>query len=224
MRIAKWIGAPLAIVGVLMLLGAAFVVVRQTALINAGTATMGEVIALEPSSGSGGSTRYRPVVRFVTPQGQATIVGEVASSPPPHAVGDAVRVIYNPDRPSEALIDTFMERWFLPLMLGFLGSGTLGAGGIVLWRAGRARRVREELQRRGQRVRARVVEVQRGRGGWRVLCEWTNPLTRELRRFQSESLGFDPAPHLARGHVEVLIDPADPARYWVDTAFAGRAA
>ena len=82
MRIAKWIGVPLAIVGVAMLLGAAFVVVRQSALISAGTAAMGEVIALEPSSGSGGSTRYRPVVRFATPQGQTTIVGEVASSPP----------------------------------------------------------------------------------------------------------------------------------------------
>lgn len=236
MRIVRWIATAVLIIGGVLLANAAFLVVRQAALVMAGTAATGEVIALQPVSATRGPTLYRPVVRFMTENGPTTIVGQVNANPPAYAVGDAVRVLYNRERPSEATIDSFAERWFHALIFGVLGAAAATLGGVVRWRVGHV----EDLRRRGRRVRARVVEVrqERGRrvrararvleggqeGGWRVVCEWENPLTRETHRFESALLDVDPGPHVVQGHVDVLVDTSNPARYWVDTDFPGRAA
>jgi len=139
MRISRWAAFPIAI-GAIMASGAAFMAVRQATLATAGGVAMGEVVALEPSRGSRGGTVYRPIVRFAAPQGEVTIAGEIASSPPAHRVGDLVPVLYDPDRPSAAAIDTFGERWFTPVVLGSLGLVTMAVGIFTLWLAGRTRR------------------------------------------------------------------------------------
>ena len=40
--------------------------------------------------------------------------------------------MYQPDQPGEAHIDSFMENWFLPLMFGGFGLGTL-LSAVVTW-------------------------------------------------------------------------------------------
>jgi hypothetical protein len=225
------------VIGGLFLAIACWGAASQLILIAGAATATGEVIELRPAPKSEGSSQvqYRPVVRFVTDSGATTIVGQVASSPPAYAVGDAVRVYYDPARPAEALIDSYVERWLMPVGFGVMGiAGMLTRGllsGGSLWAVLARRRLRrqlEDLRQRGQRVRAKVVDVRQdpgrtvnGRHPWRVLCEWKNPLTQETRRFTSEPLGFDPRPQLAQGHIDVLVDTADASRYWVDTEFRG---
>ena len=74
-------------------------------------------------SGSRGRTEsYAPTVSFVTQTGKAvTFESETASNPASHSVGDEVEVIYQPNDPQQAIINSFVHTWLLSTLL--LGAG-----------------------------------------------------------------------------------------------------
>ncbi len=104
--------------------------------------TEGTVIDFEtkPSTGSGRSkTRdtYAPIVEYTTAEGQTlTFTTTSSSSPPSYDRGEKVKVLYSKITPERARIDSFMENWFGPLIVGFLaviftlGGAWLFFGGI----------------------------------------------------------------------------------------------
>ena len=66
------------------------------------------------------STLYYPIVRFVTPQGRAvTDTSRAGSGPASYAVGEAVRVRYNPANPTQMELPDFFSRWGTILGSGF---------------------------------------------------------------------------------------------------------
>lgn len=74
---------------------------------------------------------YYPVVEYVSKDGRFHSVHMTeGSSAPSHEVGDEVTVLYNPERPLEARIQSFGSSalmWILPGITGILGLGFLGA-------------------------------------------------------------------------------------------------
>jgi uncharacterized protein DUF3592 len=74
---------------------------------------------------------YFPVVEFVSSDGRRHSVQLTeGSSTPSHEVGDEVTVLYNPDQPLDARIQSFGSSalmWILPGITGILGLGFLGA-------------------------------------------------------------------------------------------------
>ena len=62
-----------------------------------------------------------PVVEYQVNGIAYRIQGSVRSSPPSHAIGDHVDVIYDANDPSAARINTFRERWLFPV--GMVGAG-----------------------------------------------------------------------------------------------------
>jgi hypothetical protein len=76
---------------------------------------------------------YRPVIQFSTGEGRVVRIDSIVSSyPPRYAVGDKVRVLYDPDHPAEARIDDFIDLWSRPvfaagvgLILAVLGAASL---------------------------------------------------------------------------------------------------
>ena len=74
---------------------------------------------------------YFPVVEYVSEDGrQHTVHMTEGSSAPEHEVGDEVTVLYNPESPLEARIQSFGSSalmWILPGITGILGLGFLGA-------------------------------------------------------------------------------------------------
>lgn len=73
---------------------------------------------------------YYPVVEFVSGDGRFHSVQMTeGSSAPSHEVGDEVTVLYNPERPLEARIQSFGSlalMWVLPGITGILGLAFLG--------------------------------------------------------------------------------------------------
>jgi hypothetical protein len=74
---------------------------------------------------------YYPVVEYVSADGRRhTVHMTEGSSAPSHEVGDEVTVLYNPEHPLEARINSFGSSalmWILPGITGILGLGFLGA-------------------------------------------------------------------------------------------------
>lgn len=66
---------------------------------------------------------YRPIVRFTDNDGRLRQFGsKVSSNPPAYAKGERVTVIYDPADPSDAMIDSFRERYLFSLVMGIFGT------------------------------------------------------------------------------------------------------
>ncbi len=105
-------------------------------VVNARTAS-GVVVSLEKS----GSV-YRPVVVFTTSDGrQVTLTDTHGTNPPSQKVNDTVEVYYLPDRPQQARLNSFLELWAGPVLLGAFAAFWLITGIASLsYGLGRARR------------------------------------------------------------------------------------
>lgn len=166
----------------------------------------------------------KPIVEFRTGRGERVRVeGKISSSPSPYKVGERIGVFYDPADPSEAVIDSFIERWFLPLLFGGFGAVFILVGGTMFTLARRSGRKLARLQREGQRFEGRIaaIEMERftkinGRRPWRVLVDWTDARG-VAHRSQSELLRADPSASFKIGdRVRVIADPNDSAIHWID--------
>ena len=76
-------------------------------------------------------TSFRPVIEFKSSDGAAhRFVSKVGTNPSAYDPGDAVIVLYNPENPSEALVDGLLSK--------YLGSGIFSFFGIFffyLWKS-----------------------------------------------------------------------------------------
>lgn len=62
-------------------------------------------------------TSYYPVVELETKAGKkARFTSNVGANPAMYVVGDQVPVVYDPEDPSSAAIDTLIDFWMLPLV------------------------------------------------------------------------------------------------------------
>jgi len=66
-----------------------------------------------------------PVVQFPANFAPITFTMSYSSTNEPYKVGDRVGVLYSPDRPSAARVNSFFSLWYFPVFM-------LGAGGVLL--------------------------------------------------------------------------------------------
>lgn len=224
-----FIGAAFLAVGLCLLAGCGYVAIEAARFSARAERAEGIVIALE-RAGQADSARStaRPVVRYVTREGTAaTVTGRIGSAPPAFAVGEAVGVLYDPADPGRARLATFLEVWFVALVLGGLGTVFAAIGGVARAIAGHRRRIDAWLQRHGHPVRAQIADVYldrvlrvNGRRPYRISARWHDPRTGRVHLLVSAPIWIDPQPYLAgRTELSALVDPARPARHRLDLSF-----
>ncbi len=124
-----------------MLTGSGYSFLHTRTAIARAISADGAVVDLISSIDSDGDTVYYPRVRFRTQAGgMQEFTGSVGSRPAAFDVGEGVRVLYDPERPGDARIDTFFQLWFLPLLLGGMGIifAGIGGAGVAAGGSGRA--------------------------------------------------------------------------------------
>ncbi len=79
-----------------------------------------------------------PIVEFQTVTGQPVVVeGQVDNSTILQNLcesGEQVEVIYDPNNPEHAVINTLAELWFGPLLLWVIGAGFIFVPPFTIWR------------------------------------------------------------------------------------------
>ena len=81
-----------------------------------------EGIIMQMKKGPGILGKYHPLVRFQTRDGETVeFTPGNGSNPPIYEINDHVPVIYNPDYPNFAVINTFNEIWLGPIIYAGLG-------------------------------------------------------------------------------------------------------
>lgn len=89
----------------------------------------GRVVDTGEVPGDGNTVYSYPVVAFMDRDGRShTVKMPGGSSPPEWAMGDTVTVLYDPERPADARIDSWSSTlllWLLPAVTGIEGTGFL---------------------------------------------------------------------------------------------------
>jgi hypothetical protein len=83
-----------------------------------------------------------PTAKYKVKDVEYEVRGAISSKPPAFRVGDKVAVLYNPDKPGDAQIDSFVERWLFLLVFGGLGAvfASIGWGLLIALILGRVAR------------------------------------------------------------------------------------
>jgi hypothetical protein len=230
--IMKFISVIFLVVGLGLLAGAGFLWRNHADFAAHAVHADGVVVDLHYRSGSkGDSGTYVPEVEFTAPNGSVLhITGSTGSNPAAYSRGDKVALLYAPDNPEGARIDSFMENWFGVLILGGMGIVFGLIGGGFVYGGLRTRKANKWLATNGMRVQAKYEGVGQGnvkvngRDSYVLKCQWQHPVTHKVYLFKSANIWFDPAPFVKRDTLDVLVDMDNPKRHQVDISFLPEAA
>lgn len=211
------------LVGAIMGIAFTAVMFNLYLLRSDGIRTEGEVTDVTYSDKGGTS----PTVSFVTDQGETIIHNTgVFTSPPEFSVGDRVTLWYHPDNPRDLVLKG-TDTWLVPLITGifFLIFGGIGFGGLLNRYFSKKRKA--WLWQHGTPIDVPFTEVRyntslkvNGASPFVIVGQWHDKSTNKVYTFESDNIWYDPSPYVAEGRLlRVMIDPANPARYVMDTAF-----
>jgi hypothetical protein len=202
--------------GVLLNLAGLALSVPRFLLVLTGAVADGEVVEIK----TGSKNSKRPIVEF-KPKGKprARVTATVGNSSSDYAIGQRVNVYYDSSDPSDALIDSFTEIWFFPIMFNGMGFMWL-AGGLPCLLVGRSRqRARDRVRRDGLHSPGTVVDVTKrvykNTAHYTAIVQALDPATGAMERFESDS-GSNP--NLLGRPATVHLEAQPPHRYFVDVA------
>ncbi|SFJ25964.1 DUF3592 domain-containing protein [Bradyrhizobium sp. Gha] len=97
--------------------------------------------AIARGGGNHGGTFFYPTFQFATRDGRAmTFTSPSGSTAQPYVDGERIRIAYDPQRPEDARLLSFLTLWIAPTLL--CAAGLLLSGGAVLVRAALTRQRR----------------------------------------------------------------------------------
>lgn len=116
------------------LIGSVFLMVgvgfgwSSCSLLGVAERTEGTVIRL---AGNGPRRGTAPVVEFFLDGNRREFQSWLSTSPPQFNVGDKVTVLYDPNDPQRASIESFVTLWLFPTIFGGIGAVMLVAAGVI---------------------------------------------------------------------------------------------
>lgn len=214
------------IVGVMLLIGAIFVYKNTSDFLLDAVSAQGTIIDLVQSRNSE-SVSYHPVVKFIDADGQAVeFTSSTGGSASSYPLGDLVEVLYQPHNVKNARVKSFFALWGAAVFMAVLGAGFVFIGAVIFLFGMLRKRKKAYLQRSGVAVEAQIQAVElnqslsmNGQNPFVILCQWLNPVTRQVHEFQSENIWFDPSPYIKQDAIKVLIEKDNPKKYYVDISF-----
>lgn len=187
---------------------------------------------------------YTPLVQFTANDGQSytfmSKVGEGGRSS--FQKGENVKVLYDKNNPKSAVIDSFIQRWLLEIVLfGF--ALVFIVIGYINMRMVRGNRHKKWLLKNGERVDTEFQKVEDGslssstnksnginiqtthrQGTYKIVSQWLDPTTNKVHVFRSENIWFNPEEYIKNMNISVYINPKNPNVYYVDISFLPQSA
>ena len=115
----------------LILLGVAYYLVRRKqAFISECDQVDGVVIRFRESRRPGKNTTYAPVVEYFAYGKSYQHESSLYRAGPGFEINQTVTILYKRDKPEDAIIDNFLEKWFIPMIFGIIGAVFLIIGFI----------------------------------------------------------------------------------------------
>ena len=214
------------LLGIAMLAAALFLYQGTRSFLAEAARTEGTVVNFLQTYADHGVT-YAPVVHFVNRNNETiVVVSSTATNPPAYAKGEKVEVLYFPAKPQEARINSFFSLWGGPVILGAMGAifCLIGAGVTLVPML--KKRQGEYLKEHGRAIETEFKSVRvngavfvNGRNPFRVLTQWQDPSSSQVRQFESNDVWYDPTNHINSQRIRVFLDKKNPKKYYVDLSF-----
>jgi len=132
-KIAKSIGMLMVFIAVIAILTGSFSLIKTFNFISKAVKTYGIIAELHRSDDVSGVT-YRPVFSFMDTSGnQYNVYSSLGDDPPKYKVGDKVPVVYDPEQPQKAQIDSFLDLYGLPLAMVIIAVINLAVGLFLIF-------------------------------------------------------------------------------------------
>ena len=222
--------------GVIFLSSGLYSLSNAIGVLRTNQGTTGTVISRQTKTDpKSGNALYFPVVTFFEEKTGKTITirSSVGTSTRPWRTGDKVSVLYNPDRPEDATINSFRDLWLFPVFSCGFGALGIAMGFSHIVSGTRKRRRVASLLKAGYSIKAQIIFVEQDRpiryfppryltfrSPYIIGCQWTDPLDpEEIYVFRSDNIWFDPTPYLDKDYMQVFIDSRNRDNYYVDTRF-----
>jgi hypothetical protein len=220
MRTLYWLPRIFLAIGGLILLLSSWLYSRERAFVTHATRTTGTVTELHYETNTKGGSAYYPVFSFADARGQSvTVRSRIGSNPASRHVGEAVPILYDPADPQHASIESYFNLYLGSFIVSIFAVVFGSIGGIWLYRDRLAADFAEEMRHSGERIQARVVQIERRtniRVGtthpFRIIAEGSDVT------FKSANIWFDPTPYVGET-VNVFVDRNNPKRHLVDLEF-----
>ena len=214
------------LVGLGLFAGSIYSLQQTNEFLTSAIQAEGTVIELIPRR-SDNSTTYAPKVSFLSASQQPyTFTSSSSSSPAAYSRGEKVSVLYAPNNPSDAKIDSFFSLWGVALIMGILGLSFAAVGGGILIAQIRNQKKIAWLKIHGQPLITQFQSVQRntrlkvnGKSPWVIHSQWNDTRENKVYTFKSENLWFDPENYIQDPQITVLIDRQNKKRYYMDVSF-----
>jgi hypothetical protein len=216
-------GVVLFIAGLALSGGGVYFLKEKMDYFNNSIEAEGEVVDIE--SRKGNKTMYYPVIAFQTADGNThTFSPDTGtSSSSDYTKGDKLMIKYKEENPGIAKIDSFKERWGLPLALLLAGIVILLSGGGTVYMHFYKSKLRKELPRTGTRLQlpGRVeLKTTKNKTEFVIISDWLNPEDSKMYAFTSDKISFDPTSYIAGRLMDVWIDRMNPKqKNYVDISF-----
>ena len=170
---------------------------------------------------------FQAEVQFTPSDGQRRTFTTAMNSREQLRAGRAVGLVFDRDEPEHPRVEFGrMQPWSGMIDLALWGAGISLLGAAPLWFNLRKERRVEWLQLNGRAVEADLTGVRfntdliiNGKSPWQVTARWRDQESGNVWQFKSENLWQDPSQHLLSKTVSVVVDPANPAHYWMDLWF-----
>ena len=215
--------------GIGMLAGALFLYQGTRSFLAEAARTEGTVVDFLQTYSKHGVT-CAPVVHFVNRNNETIVfVSSIATNPPGYAKGEKVEVLYFPAKPQEARINSFFSLWGGSVIPGVMGAIFFLIGAGVTLVPMLKKRQGEYLKEQGRAIETDFKSVRvngavfvNGRNPFRVLTQWKDPASSQVRVFESNDIWYDPTNHINSQRIRVFIDKNNPKKYYVDLSFLPR--
>ncbi len=131
-KLGSRVGFAFMIIGFIMLGFSGYTAFTKYQFIQTAIPITGKVIDHDTSYSTdddgNSQVMYSPVFEYEYNGETYTHSSDVSSSSPDFEIGEEAEIYINPDAPGSALVNSFMERWFVVVLLGGMGSMFTGLG------------------------------------------------------------------------------------------------
>lgn len=170
---------------------------------------------------------FQAEVSFTASDGNSRTFTIPMNSLQQFSTGEPVRVTFDRYDPQNPQVEPAgVKPWAMAMYLLSWGSGLSLLGGVPLYFRRRRAQLVEWLQLNGRAVQADFTGVHlnpditvNDKNPWLVTARWKDPASGQTHEFKSANLWKDPNKHAFSKSIAVVIDPVNPARYWMDLSF-----